>query len=93
MAGTQDANVAAREAGEPRDVMLGLHLLANTCSGGSKQTRRFGHLGYPQPPRRRLEHPREGTEGGEVPWGDSGSAGKPEGRDRRAPGETWSQLS
>ena len=26
MAGTQDANVAAREAGEPRDVMLGLHM-------------------------------------------------------------------
>ena len=28
-----------------------------------------------------------------MPWGDSGSAGEPEGRDRRAPGETWSQLS
>ena len=52
------------------------------------------NLGNPEPPRRRLEHPaREGTEGGEVPWGESGSAGEPEGRDRRAPGETWSQLS
>ena len=28
-----------------------------------------------------------------MPWGDSGSAGGPEGRDRRAPGEAWSQLS
>ena len=27
------------------------------------------------------------------PGGDSGSAGGPEGRDRRAPGEGWSQLS
>ena len=28
-----------------------------------------------------------------MPWGDSGSAGGPVGRDRRAPGEAWSQLS
>ena len=28
-----------------------------------------------------------------MPRGDSGSAGGPEGRDRRAPGEAWSQLS
>jgi len=28
-----------------------------------------------------------------VPRGDSGSAGGPEGRDRRAPGEAWNQLS
>ena len=42
---------------------------------------------------RRLGYLREGTEGGEVPREDSGSAGEPEGRDRRAPGETWSQLS
>ena len=28
-----------------------------------------------------------------MPWGDSGSASGPEGRDRRAPGEAWSQLS
>jgi len=51
------------------------------------------NLGNPQPPRRRLEHPREGTEGGEVPWGNSGPTDESGGRDRRAPGETWSQLS
>ena len=50
-------------------------------------------LENPEPPRRRLGYPREGTEGGEVPREDSGSAGEPEGRDRRALGETWSQLS
>ena len=50
-------------------------------------------LGGPEPPRRRLEYPGEGTEGGEVLWEDSGPAGEPEGQDRRAPGEAWSQLS
>jgi len=34
-----------------------------------------------------------GARGGRVPWGDSGSAGEPEGQDRRAPVEAWSQLS
>jgi len=28
-----------------------------------------------------------------VPWEDSGPSGEPEGQDRRAPGEAWSQLS
>ena len=50
-------------------------------------------LGNPQPPRRRLEHPREGTEKGEVPWGDSGPADESGGRGPRAPGETWSQIN
>ena len=47
----------------------------------------------PEPPRRRLGYPRGGTEGGEVPRGDSGSVGEPEGQDRRAPSAIWSQLS
>ena len=34
-----------------------------------------------------------GPRGGDVPWGDSGPADESGGRDRRAPGETWSQLS
>ena len=50
-------------------------------------------LGGPEPPSRRLGYPGEGPEGGVVPWRDSGSAGGPEGRGRRAPGEAWSQLS
>ena len=52
-----------------------------------------GRPAEPEPARRRLGYPGEGSEGGVVPWGDSGSAGGPEGRDRRAPGEAWSQLS
>ena len=36
---------------------------------------------------------RRGPWGGEVPWGNSGPTDESGGRDRRAPGETWSQLS
>ena len=41
----------------------------------------------------RERQPSELLRVGVVLWGDSGSAGGPEGRDRRAPGEAWSQLS
>jgi len=50
-------------------------------------------LGDPEPPRRRLEYPGGGAGGGELPRSDSGPAGEPEGRGRRAPGGAWGQLS
>ena len=50
-------------------------------------------LGNPEPPRRRLEYPREGAEGEVAPQDDGGSTGEPEGRNRGAPGGAWSQLS
>ena len=44
------------------------------------------NLRDPEPPRRRLEYPRGGAGGGELPQYDNGPAGEPEGRGRRAPG-------
>ena len=63
------------------------------AAGVAVTARTHTDLGEPGTPRRRLDYPREGTEGGEVQRDDSGFAGEPEGQDRRAPGEAWSQLS
>ena len=96
--GTEREGVGERQR---RPVRKGIRVLRGLSSTATASTPAAGvavtarthtDLGNPAPPRRRLKYPREWTEG-EAPQDDSGSAGEPEGRDRRAPGGTWSELS